>query len=171
MKKRIIICLIGASGSGKTTASWILGKRFGWNVVVSYTTRPMRNNETNGKDHWFVNDVPDKNRMAAYTRFGDYEYWTTWHQLCLPPVSVYVIDEKGYEDLCNNTGNMFCCIAVHVKRQALDGIDEDRKSRDNDRICFPDESYDYIIDNNASLEHFKNTLHRVGKDIIKKYHI
>ena len=99
--KPIIICIVGASGSGKTTASLMLQKQFGWEAIVSYTTRPMREGETNGVDHWFVtpDQKPREGEMCAYTKFGDYEYWTTWNQFQSLFPCVYVIDEKGLINL------------------------------------------------------------------------
>ena len=43
MKKKVL-CIIGHSGSGKTTIEEILARTFPlhFNRVVSYTTRPMR---------------------------------------------------------------------------------------------------------------------------------
>lgn len=38
--KPLIICIVGASGSGKTTASMMLQKHFGWIAIASYTTLP-----------------------------------------------------------------------------------------------------------------------------------
>lgn len=34
--KPLIICIVGASGSGKTTASMILQQQLGWTAIVSY---------------------------------------------------------------------------------------------------------------------------------------
>ena len=98
MKK--IIALVGDSGSGKTFASQYLQEKFGWNAIVSYTTRPMRKGEVNGRDHWFVKSlqVPPKSKMCAYTKFGGYEYWTEWNQFQTLFNCVYVIDEKGLID-------------------------------------------------------------------------
>ncbi len=54
----IIITIVGPSGSGKTTMANIMSEN-GIPTIVSYTTRPMREEETNGKEHWFV--TPEHN--------------------------------------------------------------------------------------------------------------
>ena len=170
--KPLIICIVGASGSGKTTSSMILQQQFGWNAIVSYTTRPMRKGEINGKDHWFVKNsqVPPRNKMCAYTQFGGYEYWTEWNQFLTLFPSVYVIDEKGLVDLQSKEQSPFSfnLITIKIKRSNLQGIDEERKERDNERIHIPDELYDYIIENDGSMEAFRTSLYLTAQCIIQK---
>ena len=48
-----MIELIGKNGSGKTFIANELGKR-GYEKVVGYTTRPMRENEINKVDYNFI---------------------------------------------------------------------------------------------------------------------
>ena len=40
--KDILFCLVGASGSGKTSVAYALQEKYGYNVIESYTTRPKR---------------------------------------------------------------------------------------------------------------------------------
>jgi len=170
--KPLIICIVGASGSGKTTASMMLQQQFGWNAIVSYTTRPMRKGEKNGRDHWFVKQgqMPPKKRMCAYTQFGGYEYWTEWDQFLTLFPSVYVIDEKGLVDLQSKQSSSFPfdLVTITIKRDNLEGIDEKRKERDNERIHIPDEVYDYVINNNGSMEEFRASLYLTAQCIIQK---
>lgn len=170
--KPLIICIVGASGSGKTTASMMLQQQFGWNAIVSYTTRPMRKGEKNGRDHWFVkqDQIPLKNRMCAYTQFGGYEYWTEWSQFLTLFPCVYVIDEKGLVDLQSKQSSSFPfgLVTIKIKRDNLEGIDEKRKERDNERIHIPDEVYDYVINNNGSMEEFRASLYLTAQCIIQK---
>ena len=51
-----IICLIGKSGSGKSTIEQKLCSDLEINQVVSHTTRPPRNEELDGQDYNFVSD-------------------------------------------------------------------------------------------------------------------
>ena len=170
--KPLIICIVGASGSGKTTASMMLQQQFGWNAIVSYTTRPILKGEKNVRDHWFVKQgqMPPKNRMCAYTQFGGYEYWTEWNQFLTLFPSVYVIDEKGLVDLQSKQSSSFPfdLVTITIKRDNLEGIDEKRKERDNERIHIPDEVYDYVINNNGSMEEFRASLYLTAQCIIQK---
>ena len=75
--KNIIVCIVGSSGSGKTFLAQHLEKTQEIPVVISYTTRPMREGEVDGVEHWFVG--PDRVKQAkkdkdilAYTKFGDH---------------------------------------------------------------------------------------------------
>lgn len=167
----IVICIVGASGVGKTTASLIFQKHFGWNTVVSYTTRPIREGETDGLEHWFVSadKVPSKEKMCAYTRFGGYEYWATWGQLLSLLPSIYVIDERGLIDLQSKESCPFSfrLVTIKIKRKDLSAIEDGRKDRDKERIAIPDELYDYVISNNGSLEDLTTALYNIAKDIIK----
>lgn len=171
--KPLIICIVGASGSGKTTASMILQQQFGWNAIVSYTTRPMRKGEVNGKDHWFVkkSQIPSYNKMCAYTQFGGYEYWTEWNQFMILFPSVYVIDEKGLIDLQSKETAvlLFDLVTIKIKRDNLMEIDEKRRERDKERVTIPDELYDYIVENNGSMEEFRTSLYLTAQCIIQKH--
>ena len=171
--KPTIVCLVGDSGSGKTLASIHLQEVLNWNAIVSYTTRKKRDGETNGKEHWFVtdNDVPEKKDMCAYTIFGGCQYWTEWEQFTDNKVNVYVIDEKGLIDLQakEQTPFSFNLVTIKIKRQCKDDIDEQRIARDKERVNIPDELYDYIVNNDYSIEAFKATLYLIGKCIERKY--
>lgn len=70
-------------------------------MVVSYATRPMREGETNGVEHWFITNeeadklLADKDNVIAYTEIGDKRYFTTTE--CFDKDNVYIIDPKGIE--------------------------------------------------------------------------
>lgn len=171
--KPTIVCLVGDSGSGKTFASLHLQEVLNWNSIVSYTTRKKREDEVNGREHWFVTDkeVPDKSKMCAYTMFGGYQYWTEWEQFISDKVNVYVIDEKGLIDLQakEQTPFSFHLVTIKINRQHKDGIDEQRIARDKERVHIPEELYDYVINNDYSIEAFRATLYLIGKCIERKY--
>jgi guanylate kinase len=92
--------IIGKSGTGKN----YFCEAFGLKSVPSYTTRPMRENEVNGKEHIFV-DINTWSKMkknglvAASTMFHNNYYWTTIEQLNDPKYDAYIIDPRGYYDM------------------------------------------------------------------------
>ena len=93
-----LITIIGPSGAGKDTVANMLSAILGYEVLCSYTTRPMREGEVDGKEHHFVNECNvSKSEMLAYTRYGNYEYWTKKKQVA--GAAIYVIDEKGLMEL------------------------------------------------------------------------
>lgn len=93
-----LITITGPSGAGKDTVARMLSGMTDWPVLCSYTTRPMREGEQDGREHHFVEkcDVP-KEKMLAYTRYGGFEYWTMVDQI--GDIAIYVIDEVGLVDL------------------------------------------------------------------------
>jgi guanylate kinase len=166
---RTLVALVGASGSGKTAASLFLKDKIGWGVVTSYTTRPMREGEADGREHIFVtaDRMPPKERMCAYTKFGGYDYWAEWDQIKDGGCTAYVIDEKGLADLMGHEQSPFPfrMVAVRITRKDLPGIDEARKQRDKERIRLPESLFDYTIDNDGTLEEFYEKIRETAKDI------
>jgi guanylate kinase len=70
-----IITVSGPSLSGKTEFTKILQKEFGYNAVVSVTTRPQRSTETNGIDYNFITpDEYSKLKLIQKTNFNNYDY-------------------------------------------------------------------------------------------------
>ena len=56
-KKNKIIIISSPSGAGKTTiCKYLLKKMNNLDLSISYTTRPIRINEINGKDYFFINN-------------------------------------------------------------------------------------------------------------------
>lgn len=49
-----IVVLVGRAAVGKTTAEKMLEKEYGYQPLISHTTRPMREGETDGVDYHFV---------------------------------------------------------------------------------------------------------------------
>ncbi|WP_054743071.1 nucleoside/nucleotide kinase family protein [Cellulosilyticum ruminicola] len=82
-----IFCLMGKSSSGKDTIFKRLraNKALGLAPVATYTTRPMRQNETDGVEYFFINEdrlkeyeAEDKviEQRVYHTVFGDWYYST-----------------------------------------------------------------------------------------------
>lgn len=52
----MIYVLFGPSGAGKTTAFNSL-RKLGYNTIITYTTRPIRENEINNLNYKFITDI------------------------------------------------------------------------------------------------------------------
>lgn len=162
--KRIrIVAVIGNSGSGKTHAVAYLAADKRFNEIVSYTTRPMRQGETNGVEHWFVQekDMPPKEKMIAYTEFGGRKYWTVWHQFSMEKVNLYVIDEAGVDylkEVVKEAPFPVDYLLVRIKRPDLSDIDEARKGRDQGRFLLPDSEFDFVVVNDGTIGEFEEKL-------------
>lgn len=159
-KKSKIICVVGPSGCGKTTLCEDAHVELGIPVLVSYTTRPMRDGEKNGREHWFV-DVskkPLEKDMLAYAKFGDYEYWAEVGQVPDDGGSIlYVIDEDGLRLLKEKWGDRFDIKTILIKRNEellIKDVGEERVYRDKKRKLIDEEEYDAIIVNDSSIIKF-----------------
>ena len=92
---KYIFLIIGCSGSGKTTITEQLEKRYGLKSIQSYTTRPKRYDDETG--HTFVTDDEfDKlTDRVGYTEFAGNRYCATAEQV--ENNDLYIIDPKGVD--------------------------------------------------------------------------
>ena len=72
----MITILLGKSASGKDAVMRELRDRFGYEPIVSHTTRPMREHEVEGKDYYFVSDDKFKS-MIENDEFIEYRAYST----------------------------------------------------------------------------------------------
>lgn len=155
-----IIAIIGPSGAGKDTFARLLAERTPYELIVSYTTRPLRQNEVNGREHHFVNECTlPQVQMLAYTEYGGYEYWVPLPCDQSQGVFIYVIDEEGVRSISERFPNIkIIKILVTANRdiRKMRGVTEERMQRDQQRKQFPLESFQFIIRNNKSLKALKH---------------
>lgn len=93
---KTVFLIVGESASGKDSFVNKICKELGYKQLISYATRPKRDNE--GDTHIFisseeVNQYADD--MIAYTKIGEYEYFATVKQLYQS--DFYVIDPNGVD--------------------------------------------------------------------------
>ena len=150
-----ILCIIGRSGSGKTTIAEELEKR-GFVAVQSYTTRKPRFEGERG--HTFVTDEEfDKlKNILAYNEYNGARYCTTMFQI--DNSDVYVVDIPGLKMLREKYHGLKRIVAVGLMvseevargRMLLRGdSDEKVKSRiSEDNTAFADlgNCCDFMID-------------------------
>ena len=75
----MIIVLVGKTASGKTTvANELCNKHHGYKRIITYTTRPMRENETQDVDYHFISDE-QFNKMVKNNEFTEYKRYNTAH--------------------------------------------------------------------------------------------
>ena len=75
-----LLCLLGKSGVGKSTLfnKIICNYDLGVEPIITYTTRPKRDNEIDGMDYNFVSQTT-MNRMEAEGRIVEKRKYTTAH--------------------------------------------------------------------------------------------
>lgn len=164
--KPIIIAIVGASGCGKTLMAQYLKFYLGIPTVVSYTTRPLRQGEKHGVEHYFVDKdkMPSKKDMLAYTKFGGYHYWATFSQVDYHKIVSYIIDEKALIRMIENYDDRYDILPVLIKRnqELLESqIDNDRLERDKNRVTIEDDGYFAIIENNGTLQEYAKEIQKL----------
>ena len=152
--EKTIIALVGMSGSGKDLIASHLEYHLSIPRLVSYTTRPRRANETDGVEHYFVDNefFETQSNFLAYALFGGEHYWTRLDQIP-DGACTYNIDEKALLEMRKKFGDQYRIFAVLVKRPGIDEkkIGKERMKRDADRTILPDDYYDAIINNDSTI--------------------
>lgn len=86
--------IVGRTASGKDSLTRAIAEKLNLKILSSYATRPKRPGETN--EHIFITSEEVekyKNEFVAYTKIGDYEYFSTKQQLL--ESDFYIIDPNG----------------------------------------------------------------------------
>jgi guanylate kinase len=103
----MIVVLLGASSSGKSTIENILSNKFGYEKIVSYTTRPQRLGEKNGKDYHFITneqfqDSLQKGLFAEYDEYSQNRFYGTLKSDYKKGNKVVVLTPNGLRQLKKN---------------------------------------------------------------------
>ena len=169
-----LYCIVGKSGSGKSTITEELQRRYGYVPLSSYTDRPKRfENETG---HVFVTpeEFHQLGPMIAYTMFNGHQYGAT--QELVDNSDLYLIDPDGIRFLkeryrSNRPIRVIGLFAPEEKliqrmKERGDSLDMIVSRRENDKEKFRgmDELCDVII-RNDDLEDALRTI----QSIINRY--
>lgn len=73
-----MIVLVGESASGKSSIEKYLVEKYGYNKVVSYTTRPAREGEIDGVDYHFIS-VEQFYKLKGEDFFAETAVYRDWH--------------------------------------------------------------------------------------------
>lgn len=103
------IVLLGASGSGKSTIENELATHYGFEKIISYTTRPHRNGEINGKDYYFTNnetfnEMKEDGLFAEYDKYSQNRLYGSLRTDYVAGNRVVVITPYGLRQLKENCG-------------------------------------------------------------------
>lgn len=111
-----IFLLIGKSGCGKSTLADMLSS-YGYSQLPSFTTRPMREGEVNGKDHTFITNemfhhMYSNGQIAASTYFNGNYYGASKRDIL--NYDVYIIDKAGLVELKETMQGKVNIIAIYI---------------------------------------------------------
>lgn len=112
-----IVCLLGTSASGKDTlASYFKVK--GYSFVTSHTTRPIRENESEGNPYYFIDketilELISSNHLLEYRTYNTlvdnqpniWYYGIHKDEVEDSKKSIVVIDLQGFNELKSKLGN------------------------------------------------------------------
>lgn len=180
-----VYCVLGRTGSGKSTITQKAANNLNMKVLKSYTTRQRRENETDENcDHIFIssNEVEKyRNDMIAYTERVNYCSFATKQQLL--DNDFYIINPTGYYELKLKTKDMdieLVTIMVNVPYNDLRQRARKRGDYDAWQANYIKESeefsnfeksnlIDYFVLNDRSIEESVAKMVRViNKDRVKR---
>lgn len=106
----MIIVLLGASSSGKSTIENELATHHGFEKIISYTTRQPRESEENGKDYYFVdndtfNEILDRGLFAEHDEYSQNRLYGTLKSDYVEGNKVVVLTPNGLRQLKKNCPN------------------------------------------------------------------
>lgn len=158
--KPLLLCLIGKSGSGKSTIAERLNRRFGYVQAKSYTTRPVRVDDGNDiNTHTFITreQIADfQDDIVAYNEYNNNAYFVT-HKM-LEGCNLYVVDKEGLIQLYKNYHDkdilaiyIDCDSSIASRRMAERGDTDEQimKRLQYDEKAFADcqELCDFVVPN------------------------
>lgn len=181
----MIICVVGKTSSGKDTVAKLIKELYGYDMVVSYSTAPIRKDQIEGVHHYFIDDAKmeellKNESIIAYTKNATtgVQYCATLESLKSDP-AVYIINPDGINYL--KSTNICDFVSIYVDCSESNIIERGNKRGDSimrltTRLSsereefnkFRDEkSYDFFIDNNGSYESLVNQVKYVMSRIAK----
>lgn len=188
--KKTIFCILGESGSGKDTLVEYTLKEFKLDLkpVLSYTDRPIRQGEQNGKEHIFLSKEEmteflnsNKKDIAAYTQIGETGYRYCAMTSVIDRSDIYIIDPNGLKEFKERTGDRYNIVSIYIdcpleeRRKRTEGRSdaaskfEARVAAESDQFAkFREEhGYDHVIDNGSMSTIYHSSM--VLFDIFRYY--
>ncbi len=163
-----ILCIVGESGTGKTTIADYIEKEFGIEMIRSYTDRPMRHAAEDG--HTFLSkeefDQIKVEDMTAHTQWGEYRYCCCHKDV--QKNNTYIIDERGYSMLRHKFKDRYNVKGLRLHRNRAKRINDvglPRVERDEGKFVLHNQEFQWTVSNNGTFEALKGSI----KPIIKEF--
>ena len=177
-----IVCLIGKAGSGKDTLlKRILNKHPDLHEIVSYTTRPPRDYEINGKDYYFINrndfeNLLLTNDLIEASSFNNWFYGTGKSSLKEDKINIGIFNPDGIESLLLDKN---CKIMVYyiqaedktriirqLNREEYPNIEEIFRRYKADENDFYNLPFKYKVITNESRKDIDKNIKQIYEEIV-----
>ena len=180
--ERIIFCITGLSGTGKSTVCNIINNKKKLKKILQCTTRPKRENEIHGKDYNFVkeDDFAIKVAVGDITCFESYkvangDIWMYGYMkkdlyngciMALNPTSIEQLKQDGYKVVSINLYiPEYIRIYRILKRKDNQGIKEIIKRSKQDKLEFKKYKFDYKVKNRNLDKTVDSILDIISKEL------
>lgn len=120
MNKYKLVALFGKSGAGKDTIqNWMVSNLQDTHKLISYTTRPPRDNEIDNKDYHFVsveefNYMKEKNLFLETSEFRGWYYGTSIEALNENKINIGVFNPSGVKNILDNFQNQILVFPIEI---------------------------------------------------------
>ena len=188
-----IFCLMGKSSSGKDTIFSILKEKVRLKPIVSYTTRPMRKNEVDGREYFFINEEKLKEydeagkiieRRVYHTIYGPWHYATNDDgQIKEDENYIVIVTLEAYINLIKYFGEerivpIYVCVEDGLRLERALKREQQQAKPNYEELCrrFLADNGDFSEENlrEAGVEHYyeNKELNECVEEIMKDiYHI
>lgn len=152
MSKKLIIGIVGETATGKNSVV----ENLPYNQKISYTTRPMRIGEVNGREHWFITDEEmdkiereQKNKLLAWTNNNGYRYCAVSSEED-DDIMTYIINPHGIRWFKQNGSKNVDLLTIGITASL-----KDREERAKNRSDFNTEFYNRVQKEQQDFNLFK----------------
>lgn len=175
-----MIVVVGESASGKTSVVRCLVNKYGFENIITYTTRPQRKDEQNGVDYHFIvksqfEKLKEQDFFAETAEYNGWYYGSAKedYNKCSNK-KVVILTPAGVRQLRNNKINAAVVYLNVPRRDRLikilkrgDNIEESYRRNLSDVGQFDGfvNEADIVIKNKK----YKKSVDKVSKEIYKKY--
>ncbi len=169
-----MLVLVGGSASGKSTIEKILCSDYGYNKVISYTTRKPRVGEQDGIDYYFITEeeFAEKKKSGFFAEVGAYNGWNYGSaRIDCTNDKVAVLTPHGLRQMKRISNLDIISIFIDVPRrdrlikilERQDNIDEAKRRDGSDVGQFDgiEDEVDHIIKNDG----YKNNAESMARQV------
>lgn len=169
-----IIVVLGQTGSGKSTIATLLAKRFGYDRILEYTTRPIRDGEVNNVEYHFISNeeflrLIDENALISYTYFDT--IYGRWYYGSIKKdyqKNGIIVSNPSALKMLKENGVKVKSVYIQIDDKTIisrlssrgDDVREVQRRLDKDRAKFEElpQYVDIIVDGNLTPEQIVNEI-------------